>query len=491
MKIDIKSYALSGASFISFFAALAIGIMNGQILIDTDVTVYVFIAVFVVILLEILWPTVKNRTLSIYMKMFVTLFYVLVAFFTFPALNIFFLFLLATLISFYAFFHSFGFRGSASEKFLATSIVFMIMMVLATLLRVNYVPENIGILVGSVYDDVLPGGVTLMFQYGLVLFSKYFVVTVSPQTILLFSLLSALLVENYVMIFKFVGKHARSVLGGHLTQAVSVVSCQCESLVAAFPSIVTLLLSFLAVPLIVESVILAGITNYLLRKRFLTGRRSLLLNSLWPMKKRGVFIVFAVIFIFAVTILEPIGVFYSLQRSLYFYGSINFLMLISGSFFSIVLLRLFNVKGGGWNFATLILLSVGTVSMFIWFIPDLVVKAVTSPGIFVVMSTISFASGILFGLSYVLSDIGFKKVILEYIPMMFTLFAMVIFFYSVVTSYTVWPIFGLIQQFFFSLSVWIVFLPIMWLSTVTVLNTFVPSKRLDFTPEINRGVESA
>ncbi len=490
MKVDIKSYVLSGVSFIAFFSALAIGILNNQILIDTDVTLPVFLAVIVVIFLEVLWPSLKNKTLGMYTKMFVTLFYLLVTFFAFPTINLFLLFLSATLVSFYAFFSAFGLRGPSSKKFLASSIIFIIMMVLATIIRINFVPENFGILVGSVYDDVLPGGVTFMFQGGLVVFSKYFVVTISPQTVLLFSLLSALLVENYVMIFQFVGRHAKSVLGGHLTQAVSVVSCQCESLVAAFPAIVTLLLSFLAIPLIVESVILAGITNYLLRKRFLPNRGSSFLSSLWPMKRQAFFIVLGTIFIFAITIAELIGVFYNLQSTLYFYGSINFLMLIGGTFFSILLLQVFSVKSREWNFGTISLLAAGTVSMFIWFIPALVVKAVAYPGVFVLMSLTSFASGILFGVAYILSNTAFRKVIIEYIPMMFTLFAMVIFFYSIVTSYTVWPIFGLIQQFFFSLSIWIIFLPVMWFSTITVLNTYVFGRKVDTEPRISRGVDS-
>jgi hypothetical protein len=115
--------------------------------------------------------------------------------------------------------------------------------------------------------------------------------------------------------------------------------------------------------------------------------------------------------------------------------------------------------------------------MFVWFIPYLVAKAVVFPGIFALMNISSFLSGVVFGIAYVFSNSGFRKVIIEYIPMMFTLFAMVIFFFSVVTSYTVWPVFGLIEQFFFSISVWLVFLPIMWLSTVTVLNTYVVEKR--------------
>lgn len=473
----IKSYVLSAGSFVSFFVAFALGISEGQILIDTDVTLPVLIGVIVLLFLEALWPVVKNETIAMYLKMFITLFYLLVAFFVFPILNLFLIFLIAVLISFYGFFLRFGIRGVSSKKFLASSIVFIIMMFLATLLRENFVPENIGILVGSVYDDVLPGGVTFMFQNGLVFFSKYFVVTISPQTILLFSLLSALLVENYVLIFRYVGRHAKSVLGGHLTQAVSVVSCQCESLVAAFPSIVTLLLSFLALPLILESVVLAGITNFLLRRRFLPSRSSRILQSLWPIKRRSIFILTTSIFLLAIPVVEIIGIYYGLQNTLYFYGSINFLMLLGGTFFTILLLELLTVKGRDWNFLTVSLLAVGTVAMFVWFIPYLVAKAVVFPGIFALMNISSFLSGVVFGIAYVFSNSGFRKVIIEYIPMMFTLFAMVIFFFSVVTSYTVWPVFGLIEQFFFSISVWLVFLPIMWLSTVTVLNTYVVEKR--------------
>ena len=83
----IKSYVLSAGSFVFFFIALALGISEGQILIDTDVTLPVLIGVIVLLFLEALWPVVKNETIAMYLKMFITLLYLLVAFFVFPILN--------------------------------------------------------------------------------------------------------------------------------------------------------------------------------------------------------------------------------------------------------------------------------------------------------------------------------------------------------------------------------------------------------------------
>ena len=347
------------------------------------------------------------------------------------------------------------------------------MLLIAGLIRLNIAQQNIGLLVLSITDDVKPGGVPLIFQAGMVVFSKYLVVTVSLQSLALFSLLSILLVENYFMIFSLIGETGgKSAVTSQVSGAMTVLSCQCESITAALPSVVSLLLSVSIIPMILESIALVGLTYGLLRYRFLRDSRSAVLDRIWPASRSGLFMGMSSVLVIGSPLALAIGAYLGLEGNLFFFGFENFIMLLAGTALAIITYGIIGRQRSLGKGTAALLLGITTLVMFMWFIPYVSAITVHSALLFSIMGMVSFAGGVLSG--FVNSHVGpdGKKIFQEYHAMMFSMFAIVVFYVSVVMSYRIWPIFSITQQVEFSIALWVVSLPAMWLATNLVLNGY-------------------
>lgn len=457
--------------FAAALIAVELGLLSGIIIVDNNVVVqFYFTFVILIAIVFALWLAPWNK-LKALLSALLIMFYSLLAIFSFPYFNLTPIFAIPLILELREFHRLFGFK-SGEGKWLASVMVALIAMVLLSgLLRALPSAQGIGMLVASISDDVTPGGTPIIFTGGLVFFTQYLVFSISIQALLMFVVLSFLLIENYFLIISFIKKNSKSVIGGQVSGALTVLSCQCESITAAFPSIVSLVLTVAIVPLILESIVLVFLTNYLLRRKYLLGTRSGILDSIYPIRRPNAFLAVASGTIVALPMIETFGVYYGLQSSLYFFGSLDFLMLIAGIFAALLFERsgVLHLRFKN-RTAIVLLLAASTISMFIWFYPPLALFTISNGMAFALMSIISFSGGILSGLVY--AGVGFegRKLFLEFLAMMFTMFAIIVFYISILTGYAIWPFFGITEQVVFSIAIWVVTLPFMWFATNIALN---------------------
>lgn len=463
--------------FLAFLAGIEEGIISGTIVVDFNVQLefyLIFLMVFTILTAAIL---VKDTKQGVFLSSLLIVFYAFLETLSIPYYRLSLLFLLPLVLEVRNFGQKYGFRSRNGIWFISMAISLVAMLLLSGLIRVFPSTQSIGMLVASIADDVTPGGTPLLFVGGLVFFSRYVVFSISIQALILFTALSFILVENYFLIIRFVRENSRSVIGGQVSGALTVLSCQCESITAAFPSIVSLILSAAVLPLILESIVLVFLTNYLLRKRFMVGMRSNFLDRIYPVRNRFFLIIPASLLIIALPIMETFGVYLNWQDSLYFFGGMNFLMLIAGIFTAILLSfsKVLKTRFQG-NAKPLALVAVSTAAMLVWFYPPLTSYTIENGSIFALMTLVSFLGGIMGGIAYIGSGGEGRRLFLEFLAMMFTMFTIVVFYISILSGYSIWPAFNLTEQVIFSIGVWILSLPFMWFATNIALNSSVGSK---------------
>lgn len=465
-------FLLSLGALILFCTGIYVGRLTGIIFVDQNIDLQFFGIVAIAGVLTLSLTVVRNTVLANYILSSLAMFYLLVTIFSFPYLNLFLLFLLSFLFILGSLQKSSSHEPSTMKKSLSYSLALLVMMLISGLYRLNLQPQTIGLLVASISDDVRPGGTPLIFSNGIVLFSRYIVLSVSWQVLLLFSLLSALLVENFFMIFRlFTGRATRSVTGSQATGALTVLSCQCESITAALPSIASLILSIAIIPMILESLVFVSLTNIFLRRNTSRGRRSDLIGKIWPLRSGSKFFPLGSIFVIAIPVSYLVGTYFHLERNLFFFGMENFAMYIAG----IIIMVMVSLATGRAimvlsKYSGMLLVLLSTAMMFIWFYPVISYLAVNNGFYFGAMGAISFIGGIMGGIAYTSFNRAGKQIFLEYLSMMFSMFAILIFYVTVLDSFRIWGIFTLTQQLEFSIALWILALPGMWLSTIIVLN---------------------
>lgn len=477
-RFSFSTTGLRLVGLISFFLAIATGLESGIIIVDSNVVAQFYIVFAVITILTFLAIIVPSPKARLSLSSSVIVFYIFLAILSLPYLVITAPLIIALFVELRQFNLEFGLRSRSGLWLLSFSIAVTAMILISGLLRGYPTTQSIGILVASISDDVHPGGTPLLFAGGIVYFTYFFVFSISVQALLMFAALSFLLVENYFLIVGFIRGNTKSVIGGQVSGALTVLSCQCESITAAFPSIVSLVLSAAILPLILESIVLVFLTNHFLRNRYLKGKRLNALDAVYPLKNPNILYAVAALTLISLPVIETIGVYFRLQGDLYFFGSLNFTMFIAGVFTGILLLRFMHqpivMKGA---LLPSIILSISSFIMLVWFYPPLTGVTISSGSYFAFMSISSFVGGTASGVVYAAIGPEGRKLFLEFLAMMFTMFAIVVFYVSILTGYTIWPSFSLTDQVIFSISVWVIALPFMWIATNIALNSSVPQTR--------------
>ncbi len=340
-----------------------------------------------------------------------------------------------------------------------SSFIFTFMIVISSLIRLDPgIPSHV--LMFSIYADERPAGVPLLFYDGIVLQSPSMVFTLSLPTMLVYLVISIAISENYFWIVRlYSGKSGRfySAMSG----AGAVIGCQCESITAVMPSFAALLISTIAIPLLMESVVLVFLTSltlYLLLNR----RRGYIPVLSGKAKDRASSRIILFIFIIALPFVEIFGVMAGLVKNEVFFFGINFLMFIEGAVILILLVGMFG--GGGHRSRSLLWIALSTFLFLLWFVPGLVTLAVGNASFFLLMNASSLVSGALIGAVYVPLKNNARIILLEYVSMMFSMTGIVLL-YAASFNILVWNAFTLASQFYFAVILIIVTLPIMWYIT--------------------------
>ncbi len=368
-------------------------------------------------------------------------------------------------------------------------IAVLIMFLIGGAVRFYINPNEFALLVGSIYDDENPLGVPFLFYNGIIFYGHYMVVTVSLPIIVLFSALAAVLTENYLLIFrlsKIPGSSSLSNFSRSANNALTALSCQCEGITAAFPSIVATLLLSAVIPLISLSIFLVAMTNVFLALYFIKGKRLLFLDKVWKFPSTEKFIYLTVTLIVLIPVLSLYAVYFGFERSLPVLAFINISMFLYG------ILAFY----GFWSFigrsislkkpAIYSLILISSILMFLWYYPPLTDDAAFSITGFIAMSSSSIFGGIFAGLVFKSLSEKAGRLYLQFITMMFTTLAIIVFYITAIALDVVYRPFGSTEQLLFALLVWGVTLPFVWISTNVSLNYEVPISNQVFRIE-NKG----
>lgn len=194
------------------------------------------------------------------------------------------------------------------------------------------------------------------------------------------------------------------------------------------------------------------------------------LDRIWNVTSSRGFFALMLASLFIVPLYTLYGVYLSLENNLLFFSSVNVLMFVYGIFIIYLVNRLFPAKKELSRTLTYVLVLLSSVGMFVWYVPQVTLPAVTNPLIFTVMGGISVISGLLSGIVFRWHGDQTKMLYFEFITMMFSMLAIIIFYITAIGVTVIWPEFGVGQQLEFSLLLWGFTLPVMWLSTNLSLN---------------------
>lgn len=314
--------------------------------------------------------------------------------------------------------------------------IYSFMYLIGGVVRLTYSPADIGVSLASIYDDVSPKGVTAFYQWGVVLFTRRYTLTSSLQTFILFTFLSAVLTDNYLSIISYLRGSRLYGIGGTFSSFASALSCQCESIVASFPSLVVLLISVFVFPLIIESAAFVSATNYLITSRYSMGI-DVFSGRLRFTGMRRYTLVSGILLVLCMAAISIGGVSLGLQRSVYFFFGSDMSLFALSLLFFVNGMKGFRVRMGRGG-TTYTLAVAAAILMILWFVPPFTYNAYTSPVYFSLMGISAFLSAFLTSLSYLSLDEQARHVYMEFVAMMFSMVALVVFYVTVVGGRVVW-----------------------------------------------------
>ena len=349
--------------------------------------------------------------------------------------------------------------------------VSIFMLILGGALRFYNNPAEFTMAFGSIYDDENPLGVPFLFYNGIVIYSRFLVITVSIPIILMFTGLAAVLTENYHLIVKYASTRRIAGIGKNFNSALTVLSCQCEGITASFPSIVATVLLSAVIPLISLSIILVLMTNLLLSRYFMKGRKVRILERIWAMPSKGYFTAIVAVFLPLEILFIVTSVYLGYFRNLTVFSAINISMFVYGILFYHAVAQILGFRINIPPYIEYIIIAVSTLLMFIWYIPALTTDSVTLVSYFVMMGFTSLISGALAGLLFQNINTRHRLLYFQYLTMMISTLAIVVFYISVIALHVIWPYFGMAEQIEFSLVIWGTSLPFVWLGTNISLNS--------------------
>ncbi len=376
---------------------------------------------------------------------------------------------------------------SNNEKYKALTFVsIMIFMYLVSGVLKIVIPgvKGYDFAIALYSDNITPSGIQAIMIGAMTFFSHVVVFSLSPGDFLLLVSISAILTENYSMIYTYLKNRGKGMVSTTVSGTVTALSCQCESLAAAFPTVIALLLSTIIVPLMIETVGSIILTFFLVSKLYMKGREW---NFAWKVERwssgNGIMMLLAIPIIL-VPLLETFGVYLGWLNIFLFFAGINFLMFLTGVAVPVLLNKAVKFRGFTGLPAIIALLALSTVIMYIWFVPSMIALAHSSPSYFAIMNISAIVSGILSGTAYVSTRAKEnRRLLLEFISMMTSMYAIIVFYASVVGRMDLYPIFSQLQITEFSIAMFGATLPFMWLSTHLTLSSYITEE----PPKVKKG----
>ncbi len=361
-----------------------------------------------------------------------------------------------------------NYPGRSSHFILATFLGIEFLFVLISGI-VRYAPVNLDrLIVGSIYDNENPAGVPLLFAYSDYLASGHLVVTLSPILLLLTGFLASVITENFSMIYQLVAGKGRYLKADIVGSGLVLFSCQCEGILAALPSLASLIVNLIIIPLIAESVFLVVMTNMLLQTHFMKNRGIPMFEK-HPVDGMRANTLSAGILIIPLLVLLY-GSMLGWEYDIFFFFGMNIIMYFDGIVFFQMFSRVANANFRAGTGMTVVIFVASVSVMTAWFLPWVVDIALQSFAVYGLMILATFGAGLAGGMVYSSIGIRTRGIFWETVVMMISILALVMLYFTVELGYSPWTAFGTAEVLLFSILLAAISYPLLWLTTNTALS---------------------
>ncbi|MGC8618590.1 MAG: hypothetical protein ACP5UZ_07670 [Thermoplasmata archaeon] len=270
--------------------------------------------------------------------------------------------------------------------------------------------------------------------------------------------------------------------------AVSALGCQCESAIGIFPAATLLVFNFLLVPFLLLSVVLLILT-YIMIVRYYEPRRLPKFPHIFTLKKHSKVMLIELLIMLS-QVLVVAGIFFRLQDVPIFLFGTSMEMILNGFLAYYLVYFLFPRRTIGPLYATIFLI-LSVISVVVWFIPEITLKAVTNPLWFSAMSYSAFSAGFMISVVYFSSTPSVGSSFIEAFAVSVGIIPIVIYYLVFSLQRSVWIFWTMPQQADLSIVLWIVMLPFMWLSTQkSLFSTMQPHISIS-TQRVENAMESS
>lgn len=362
---------------------------------------------------------------------------------------------------------------SALKKLLTFSAAILFMYFVGNLLHFFISPISYPSTFVPIQDQFAPPGgrVPFLLYYGISVYSPLFQISLSPVSLLMFSLISSILTENYFSIFRLLRKgNGKTKIQGTAYGVISLLSCQCEGGISLLPTMAVLIISISMIPVIGESFLLLLLTNILINRYYIKGSSVRFLVKFGGLEKKLAGIILAAALFIGTPIAETFGIYLGLLSNIFFFFGIGILMTVSAYYEAVVVGKLLDYHRSPHPALLSALFLIGSIFMFIWYIPTLTISAVENVSVFLIMNLTSVVAGIAFGIVRLSTKKTTRQLLDEFIALMFGMPPIIVFYLSAMSNLLIWPTFGITEQIEFGIIIWAILLPFMWLTTNISLN---------------------
>lgn len=298
-----------------------------------------------------------------------------------------------------------------------------------------------------------------LFDLGMNIYGSVVTLSLSPFTLIIFSLISALVAENYEGFIVALRRSGKGGIRSALYGVTAALSCQCEACISILPAMIFLIVTTAMVPLIMESLLLLVMSNILIRL-YLSGRvPSFFGRAEKYYVKNEKFLASALVLI--ATPVELTGIYLGWLGIPVFFFGMGMLDVLAGYTLLHSLSGYLKVRRS--VSASWAALVSGLILSFVWYYPPLTLAAFNSGAVFSVMAISGLAAGVLFGFSHLSLRKGY--VMPETVSLIYGIFVIAIFYLSIDFRLNLWPEFPYSQTVIFEVISWAIMLPVMWIFT--------------------------
>lgn len=307
---------------------------------------------------------------------------------------------------------------------------------------------------------IFPGqNLPVLFSYGFTIYGSYVTMTLSPLSLAAFTLIAALVSENYHGFFRILGGNGKGNIRTVLYGVTAALSCQCEACISLLPAMLFVIVTIAMIPLIVESVLLLLLSYAMIRLHARHGKLQIFSSIASGFSRIRLPMVSALLLSSSPLLIA--GLYLGWFSNPIFFFGMGMTDTLTG--YLLVLSIPIAFRRSRSNARPVLFIILASVMSFMWYFPQLTYHAYDSGAIFSIMVALSLASGAIYGVAHRTASRGY--LVSEAVSLLYGIFVIVLFYFTVDYRTNPWGMFTYTQTVIFEIISWAIMLPVMWYFT--------------------------